>query len=198
MIDGRRWAEKQTAEDYVSGQSLSFQEEKDFIFAEVSVMEMMLALGASLCSASPCWQVDAHKEELPSALPVKICLNFPLLNFLSLPLPPFPCCYHCSLSCHHSWFSFLPLWIPAVCAVLSLLQPFLSGFLQGASAQLCWLLVAPCAEARPCLGQFLFAQSAVWGPQNGLKWPSCGATSASSCHLLQGGKWDQQHTKLGC
>lgn len=65
MIDGRRWAEKQTAEDYVSGQSLSFQEEKDFIFAEVPVMEMMLALGASLCSASPCRQVDAQENELP-------------------------------------------------------------------------------------------------------------------------------------
>lgn len=51
---------------------------------------MMLALGASLCSASPCRQVDAHKEELPSVLPVKIFLSFSLLNFLSLPLPPFP------------------------------------------------------------------------------------------------------------
>lgn len=94
MIDGRRRAEKQTAQDYVSGQSLSFQEEKDFIFAEVPVMEMMLVLGASLCSASPCRQVDAQEDELPSVLPVKIFLSFPLLNFLSyviaLPLPPFP------------------------------------------------------------------------------------------------------------
>lgn len=94
MIDGRRRAEKQTAEDYVSGQSLSFQEEKDFIFAEVPVMEMMLTLGASLCSASPCRQVDAQEDELPSALPVKIFLSFPLLNLLShvisLALPSFP------------------------------------------------------------------------------------------------------------
>lgn len=94
MIDGRRRAEKQTAQDYVSGQSLSFQEEKDFIFAEVPVMEMMLVLGASLCSASPCRQVDAQEDELPSVLPVKIFLSFPLLNLLSyviaLPLPPLP------------------------------------------------------------------------------------------------------------
>lgn len=94
MIDGRRRAEKQTAQDYVSGQSLSFQEEKDFIFAEVPVMEMVLVLGASLCSASPCRQVDTQEDELPTVIPVKIFLSFPLLNLLSyvisLPLPPFP------------------------------------------------------------------------------------------------------------
>lgn len=54
MIGGRRRAEKQTAEDYVSGQSLSFWEEEDFIFAEVLVMEMTLVFSTSLHSASPC------------------------------------------------------------------------------------------------------------------------------------------------
>lgn len=90
VIDGRRQAEKQTAEDYVSGQSLRFQEEKDSIFAEVPVTEMKPALGASLCSASPCRQVDAQEDELPSVLPVKTFLRFPLLNLLPLPLLPFP------------------------------------------------------------------------------------------------------------
>lgn len=90
IIDGRRQAEKQTAEDYVSGQSLSFQEEEDSIFAEVPVMEMMPVLGAALCSHSPCRQVDAQEDELPSVLPVKISLSFPLLNLLSLLLLPFP------------------------------------------------------------------------------------------------------------
>ena len=52
MIDGRRQAEKQTADNYVSGQSLSFWQEDDFIFAEVLVMEM--TFGTSLHSASPC------------------------------------------------------------------------------------------------------------------------------------------------
>lgn len=43
-------------------------------------MEMMLALGASLCSASPCRQVDAQENKLPSVLPVKIFLSFPLFK----------------------------------------------------------------------------------------------------------------------
>lgn len=54
MMDGRRRTEKQTAEDYVPGQSLSFREERDFSFAEVPVVEMMLVLAALLRAASPC------------------------------------------------------------------------------------------------------------------------------------------------
>lgn len=48
MIDGRRQAEKQTAED-ISGQSLSFWKQEDSIFAEVHGDDVSVWYFATLC-----------------------------------------------------------------------------------------------------------------------------------------------------
>lgn len=48
MIDGRRRAEKQTAED-ISGQSLSFWKQEDSIFAEVHGDDVSVWYFATLC-----------------------------------------------------------------------------------------------------------------------------------------------------
>lgn len=176
MIDGRRRAEKETAEDYVSGHSLSFQEEKDFIFAEVPVMEMMLALGAWLRSASPCRQVDVHEDKLPSVLPVQTFLSFPLLNLTistssSLSLAVIAVPHHVTTPGFHSSLSpcesQLSVLYSRCCGASSWgfclePQPSFAG---------CWWHPGPEAMAEPvpvCLG-------AAWWPQNGPKWPSCGA-----------------------
>lgn len=155
--------------------SLSFQEEKDFIFAEVPVMEMMLALGASLCSASPCRQVDAQENELPSVLPVKIFLRFPLLNLLStsfslslavITVPHLLTTLGFSLSpCECQ-----PRALYCRCCGASSL-----GFVCKASAQHCWVLLAPCARGWAMAEPVPVCSECCQLPQNGTKWPSCGA-----------------------
>lgn len=162
--------------------SLSFQEEKDFIFAEVPVMEMMLALGASLCSASPCRQVDAQENELPSVLPVKIFLRFPLLNLLST-------------------FFFLSLAVITVPHLLTTLgfslspcecQPRVLYCRCCGASSLCaepQPSIAGCSwhpvpEAGPWLSQFLFAPSAASCHKMAQNGPAVELPSTGSCHLL--------------
>lgn len=156
---------------------------------------MMLALGASLCSASPCRQVDAHEEELPSVLPAKIFLSFPLLNLLSTFSSLSLAIITVSLLAATLGFCFslCPMNPSCVCCTPTAAALPLWGFCTEPSPAGCSWHHVP--EARPWLGLFLFAHSAVWWPQNG---PAVEPPVLAPVICCRRGNWDQQHTKLGC